>query len=70
MGGMFTVMKIREDLPPNDYKDPGPYKHPQGTVAYEFKGEAAQTPAQRSAPTPRKPEAPMKMPDMSGTKHP
>jgi len=35
MGGMFTVMKIREGLAANDYKDPGPYKHPAGTVAYE-----------------------------------
>jgi FtsP/CotA-like multicopper oxidase with cupredoxin domain len=38
MGGMFTLMKIREGLIPNDYKDPGPYKHPQGTVAYEVAG--------------------------------
>jgi len=35
MGGMFTVMKIREGLARDDYKDPGPYKNPQGTVAYE-----------------------------------
>jgi len=35
MGGMFTVMKIREGLVANDYKDPGDYRHPQGTVAYE-----------------------------------
>jgi manganese oxidase len=38
MGGMFTVMKVREGLPASDYKDPGPYRHPAGTVAYEFKG--------------------------------
>jgi hypothetical protein len=38
MGGMFTVMKIRADLAPNDYRDPGTYKNPEGTVAYEFKG--------------------------------
>jgi manganese oxidase len=38
MGGMFTVMKIRADLAANDYHDPGPYRHPEGTVAYEFKG--------------------------------
>ena len=24
MGGMFTVMKVREGLGANDYKDPGP----------------------------------------------
>src|SRR5262249_47369241 len=37
MGGMFTVMKVREDLDANDYGDPGPYKNPEGTVAYETK---------------------------------
>ena len=40
MGGMFTVVKIREGLARNDYKDPGWYKHPQGTVAYEWTGAA------------------------------
>ena len=34
MGGMFTVMKVREDLAPGDYRDPGWYMHPQGSVAY------------------------------------
>jgi hypothetical protein len=34
MGGMFTVVKVREGLARNDYKDPGWYKHPSGTVAY------------------------------------
>lgn len=36
MGGMFTVLKVRADQPRNDYKDPGWYKHPEGTVAYEY----------------------------------
>jgi FtsP/CotA-like multicopper oxidase with cupredoxin domain len=40
MGGMFTVVKVREGIARNDYKDPGWYKHPAGTVAYEWKGEA------------------------------
>jgi FtsP/CotA-like multicopper oxidase with cupredoxin domain len=39
MGGMFTVVKVRKDQKPGDYKDPGWYKHPAGTVAYEWKGE-------------------------------
>ena len=39
MGGMFSVVKVREGLGRNDYKDPGDYKHPAGTVAYEFKGD-------------------------------
>jgi hypothetical protein len=40
MGGMFTVVKVRDGLARNDYSDPGWYKHPAGTVAYEWKGEA------------------------------
>ncbi|HEX5611647.1 MAG TPA: multicopper oxidase domain-containing protein [Burkholderiales bacterium] len=38
MGGMFTVVKVREGLARNDYKDPGWYQHPPGTVAYEYTG--------------------------------
>jgi manganese oxidase len=38
MGGMFSVVKIREGLAPNDYKDPGWYKHPAGTVAFNVEG--------------------------------
>ena len=37
MGGMFTVMKIRKGLARHDYRDPGWYKHPPGTLAYEWK---------------------------------
>ncbi|MBI2318293.1 MAG: copper oxidase [Betaproteobacteria bacterium] len=40
MGGMFTVVKVREGLGRDDYKDPGWYRHPAGTLAYEWKGEA------------------------------
>jgi manganese oxidase len=69
MGGMFTVMKIREGLAANDYNDPGPYQHPQGTVASEFTGEAAKMPAQSGAPAPRKPQPQTNMPGMGGTKH-
>ena len=38
MGGMFSVLKVRKDQKPGDYKDPGWYKHPAGTVAYEWTG--------------------------------
>ena len=34
MGGMFTVLKVRDDLAPDDFRDPGPYQHPAGTVAH------------------------------------
>jgi manganese oxidase len=48
MGGMFTVVKVREGLEPGDYRDPGPYKNPEGTVAYEFKGSPTEPPRQQS----------------------
>jgi len=41
MGGMFSVVKVREGLDRNDYKDPGWYKHPAGTVSYEMPAESA-----------------------------
>lgn len=47
MGGMFTVMKIRKDQKPGDYRDPGWYKHPAGTLAYEWTG-ALPEPTRRS----------------------
>ncbi|HEV1999937.1 MAG TPA: copper oxidase [Xanthobacteraceae bacterium] len=40
MGGMFTVVKIRQGLAVNDYRDPGSYQHPARTVAYESKDQA------------------------------
>ena len=43
MGGMFTVVKIREGLARDDYSDPGWYRHPPGTVAYEWKGATPST---------------------------
>jgi hypothetical protein len=49
MGGMFSVVKVRDDLKRGDYKDPGPYKHPPGTVAYEYTGEV-QPPTRATAP--------------------
>ena len=35
MGGMFTVIKIRDQLASYD-RDPGWYKHPEGTIAYRL----------------------------------
>ena len=42
MGGMFSVLKVRSDQKPGDYKDPGWYKHPPGTIAFEYAGELAE----------------------------
>jgi len=44
MGGMFTVMKVREGLPAGDFSDPGPYRNPENTVAYELKGASGEGP--------------------------
>ncbi len=51
MGGMFTVVKVREGLARDDYKDPGWYKNPPGTLAYEWTGDTPAAPkASESAP--------------------
>ncbi|HEY6071885.1 MAG TPA: hypothetical protein VIV15_00480, partial [Anaerolineales bacterium] len=55
--------KVREGLARGDYKDPGWYKHPPGTVAFEWKGEPpelrkiAQAPAEGGELRARKPSA-------------
>jgi manganese oxidase len=49
MGGMFTVMKIRERLAHGDYRDPGWYNAPAGSVAYLWEGEPP--PAEREPGT-------------------
>ena len=38
MGGMFTTVKVRKDQKRGDYRDPGWYKHPAGSVAHEWTG--------------------------------
>jgi hypothetical protein len=60
MGGMFSVVKVREGLSPGDYSDPGPYQHPSGTVAYEFTGDAG-PPQRTEAPSSRAPAAEVKV---------
>ncbi|MGE0723810.1 MAG: multicopper oxidase family protein [Alphaproteobacteria bacterium] len=55
MGGMFTVMKVRAGLAAGDYRDPGWFKHPPGTVAYEWTGAPA--PAARRRPAADAPPA-------------
>ncbi len=53
MGGMFTTIKVREGLARGDYRDPGWYQHPAGTVASEWTGalpEPVRAPAAPAAP--------------------
>ena len=59
-------MKIREDLARDDYRDPGPYKHPAGTVAYEIDAPAVDPPRQQPPATNDKKAA--KPINMKGTK--
>ncbi len=48
MGGMFTTLKVRREQKAGDYRDPGWFKQPAGTQAYEWRG--APPAVQRSAP--------------------
>jgi len=61
MGGMFTVVKVRHDLAHGDYRDPGWYPNPKGTVAAKIsddpdfgtpvrRGAESVTPSNLSAP--------------------
>jgi FtsP/CotA-like multicopper oxidase with cupredoxin domain len=50
MGGMFTAVKVRDNLKVGNYADPGWYKHPARTIAWEWKGDV---PEPTRAPAPR-----------------
>ena len=64
MGGMFSVVKVRDDVAPGDHCDPGPYRHPPGTLAHEYTGalpdapRAAAPPADAGTVQVRKPAGP------------
>ncbi|MEO4043669.1 copper oxidase [Hoeflea sp. CAU 1731] len=51
MGGMFSVVKVRESLSANDYSDPGWYENPPGTQAWEWTGELPDHARMESAKT-------------------
>ena len=61
MGGMFSVVKVREGIAPGDYADPGWYENPPGTQAFEWTGELPDfTRADSAATAP--PQAPQTAP--------
>ena len=72
MGGMFTVVKVRDNLAPGDYRDPGWYPNPKGTVAMRvsqdpnFGSPPRRRPAAAATPKSSTPEP---MPDMPGMEH-
>jgi len=39
MGGMFTLVKVRDDLAQGDYSDPGWYQHPKASVAHRISSD-------------------------------
>jgi manganese oxidase len=41
MGGMFTLLKVRDNIAKNSNTDPGHYQQPKGTQAYELADNAA-----------------------------
>lgn len=47
MSGMFSVVKVRDDQRAGDYADadPGPYRHPPGTLASEYTAELDAAPS-------------------------
>jgi len=50
MGGMFSTVKVRRQLARDDYRDPGWYRAPAGTVAREWHDGDAAAPAAPRAP--------------------
>ena len=72
MGGMFTVVKVRDNLAAGDYRDPGWYSSPEGTVARLVSKDPNFGSPPRRKPTTAaasKSKAPKAMPDMPGMKH-
>jgi len=39
MGGMFTIVKVRDDQRPGDYSDPGWYRYPKHLTAKKISGD-------------------------------
>ena len=75
MGGMFTVVKVREGLAVGDYRDPGWYRHPKGTIARrvsldpKFGDPPRRNPYGSTATGAKAPPAATPMPDMPGMDH-
>ncbi|MDD2464587.1 MAG: copper oxidase [Desulfobulbus sp.] len=49
MGGMFSVVKVRSSQQPNDYSNPGWFRHPKGTRASQYKQKVKEPTRSRSA---------------------
>ncbi|MDI1300941.1 MAG: copper oxidase [bacterium] len=51
MGGMFTILKVRDQQKRGDYTDPGWFDNPPGTVAWLYEGEEPNTNRAPATPT-------------------
>jgi len=70
MGGMFTVIKVRDDLERGDYSDPGWYRSPPGTVAHRVSSDPDfGSPVRRGASTGATPAREAMPVDHSRMKH-
>lgn len=69
MGGMFTTLKVRRDLAAGDWRDPGWYQHPAGTVAREWTGAPHDATAPRQTPPGQAPGAPRVRKPAAGHEH-
>jgi manganese oxidase len=58
MGGMFTVLKVRDDQPRGDYRDPGWYRTPKSAQARRVSTDPAFGSPVRRAPASAAPERP------------
>ena len=60
MGGMFSVVKVREGISAGDYTDPGWYENPPGTQAWEWTGslpEPVKANDAKTQPSPNNPKS-------------
>jgi hypothetical protein len=73
MGGMFTVVKVRDDQRTNDFTDPGWYRYPKDKIARRVsKSPDFGEPVRRNpygSPAQKPTSAPESMPDMPGMDH-
>jgi hypothetical protein len=70
MGGMFTVVKVRDHLEPGDHRDPGWYRSPKGTVAARVSVDPDfGSPPRRGSTRPSRAAPKEPMPDMPGMNH-
>jgi len=69
MGGMFTLLKVRRDQKPGDYRDPGWFRHPAGSVAHEAPNGSAPPPVPASPAPAGPPDANVQKPSGHGAHH-